>query len=319
MTALLLFLAAPGVVVADDEATPSDQPAPGELVEDEFSALRLFDRARELRPRISLQNQAVVQLPHDGAKVDAFSERFRASIAAPVSKAVVLRLTGQIEATLFDFHGDHHFLDTGRRSGDPFDELLSNDFSLEGRYAVTDDWSLLGGLSYDSSWERGSRYQDSIDLNGLLGVGYIFRETVSVIAGVRAGSRIGGSPSFSPVARIGWRITEDFEIETENIGVRLTARATNQLALYLSARRSSQSWDLENRGGTIGKARLRDRRVPVVLGARWKPSKHWVVRGFVGALAYQKYTVTNEDGDTIDRERSNGPAFTFQTRIEYRF
>jgi hypothetical protein len=314
--AALLLLVALGA--AADEPAPADEPA-SELFADDLSVLDLFDRARELRPRISLRNESTVELPHDDAHVDSFAERLRVSVAAPLGPSIVVRLQGQLEATLFDFDGDRRFLDTGRRSGDPFDELLSNDFSLEGRYAVNEDLGIVGALSYESSWERGARYADGIELDGVLGFSYVFRNTLSLVAGAKAGSRIGGSVSFSPVVRVGWRVTDRIEIQTEPIGLRVTAKVTNKLALYLSGRRSSQSWDLENRGGSVGKARLRDRKVPILLGARWKLTKHWRLRGFVGAIAYQKYSVRDDDGDTIDREKANGPAFTFQARVDYRF
>ena len=318
MTALLFLLATPTTGRADG-SPPGEERPPAELFENEFSALDLFARFRELRPRLSLRSESVIRQPHDDAEVDSHTLQLRSSVTAPVSRAVVLRTTASIESNLSDFHGDRDFLDTGRRSGPPFDELLSNRLTLEGRYAFHEDWALLGGVGYESSWERGARYADGIDLDGVLGIAHIFGDDVSIVAGARAGGRPGGGVSFSPVVRLGWRVTDDIEIETENIGLRVAARLNESLTLYLRGQYASDTWALEDRGGAVGRGRLQDRRVPVVVGARWKLSKRWRLRGFVGAIAYQKYRVRDDDGDTFDTERSHGPAFTFQTRVDYRF
>ncbi len=91
------------------------------------------------------------------------------------------------------------------------------------------------------------------------------------------------------------------------------------MTLFLSGRRSSDIYRLEDRGGRVGKGRLRDRRVPIVFGVRWKITKRWRVRGSVGAVVHQKYVVRDHKGDFFDAEGSTGPAFTGRAYLEYRF
>lgn len=317
--ALLLLLLAPALPAAS-EVVPAEDPHAGDLFENEFSVLDLFKGIQELRPRFRLSEEMVVRQPYRGAEIDSFELGFRAQVAFPVTDSLALRLSGRMEATLFDFHGDRDFLDTGRPSGDPFDELLSNGFVLEGRYALREDWAFISGGSYESSWERGARYADGIDLAGFFGVAHIFRDTVSILAAARVSGSPGDSGvSWSPIVRIGWRVTEDLEIESQELGLRVAARVHPRLTIFLSGRRAGNSYALEDRGGSLGKATLRSRSVPVILGASWRISKRWRLRGNVGAIAYQKYVVRDRDGDTVDKARSDGPAFTGRAHLEYRF
>lgn len=318
---VILLTSSPAAAAAAEAKVegPTEDAVTGDLFEDEFGALELFEGIRRLRPRFRLSQDMVVQQPYrGGADVDSFELGFRASVSAPVTKSLALRLTGRMEATLFDFHGSRNFLDTGQ-SGDPFDELLSNTFVLEGRYSLGEDWAAVGGVSYSTGWERGSEYARGINVHGLFGFAHIFRDTVSVIAGVRVGGRPTGKVRYSPVFRIGWRVTDDIEIETQELGLKVAFRAHKSLTLFLSGRRASSRYRLEDRGGTVGKARLRDRRVPILVGATWKITKRWRLRGTVGAIAYQKYVVKDRDGDTVDKAVSTGPAFTGRAHVEYRF
>jgi hypothetical protein len=315
----LLVLLVPPAHAAEPDPDPLEPPPASDLFDDEFSALELFRTFGMLRPRVQLGHSVVVDQPYRRANVDSFGLKLQTSVAAPVTESVALRVGGYMESTLFHFEGDDDFLRTGRSSGDPFDELLSQGFSLEGRYTFLSDWAAVGRLAYDSSWERGARYADGTDLSALLGVAYNFRRRLSIVAGVRAGSLLDGSPSFSPAFRVGWRVTDEIEIETQELGLQIAARLSPEVTIYLMGRRASESYSLENRGGSIGKAELRERSVPILFGARWKITKRWRLRGHLGALAYQKYVVQDDEGDTLDKVRSTGPAFTFQAQLEYRF
>ncbi len=315
---LLLLVLVPAPVAASEEV-PLEDPHAGDLFEDEFNTLGLFGRIQRLRPRLRLTQNMVIDQRYPGAEVDSFELGFRASVAAPITDSLAVRLTGRMESTLHHFSGDRDFLDTGRTSGDPFDELLSNSFRLEGRYSLWEDWALVGGVSYRSSWERGSSYREGIKLDGFFGVAHIFRDTISIILAAQVGSGLNGSNSWSPIIRIGWRITKNIEIETQELGLKLAVRVHPKVTLFLSGRRSSNSYKLEDRGGRVGKGKLRDRRIPILFGARWKITKRWRVRGSVGAIVDQKYVVRDHNGNLFDEEGSTGPAFTGRLYLEYRF
>jgi hypothetical protein len=314
---VLLALLLPATSRAEEEAP---KPRRGEVLDDDFDPLELFGRISELRPRLRVVEEFAIDQPFAGAEVDTYTTRLRASVAAPLSRSFALRVSGRFAVSAFDFRGDSGFLDGGRTPADPFDSLYSNSFRLEGRYSLRDDWVLLGGSELSSSWEAGSRYRDGLQGQGFFGVGHIFWERFSVVAGMRVGSKLGRSgATLGPLVQVGWRVTDRLEIETEGLGLKIAYRTLPSLTVFVSGSWESSSYRLEDRGGTLDKAILRDRRAPAQVGLSWKIAKCWRARGSVGAIAYQKYTVVDEDRDSSSDAASTGAAFAGQLELEFRF
>jgi hypothetical protein len=233
---------------------------------------------------------------------------------------MALRLVAHAEANTYDFDGNRRFLKTGRASGDPWDELFSTSLRLEGRYQVTDEWAIIGGTLYRSRWERGAEYASGIQGGGFAGVGYIFRERFSVIVGVGLKSRLGrDGVKASPLIKLGWQITDKIEIESDGVGARIAYRPIQELTLFIRGALESDSYRLERREGRVGRGVLSDRKAPLMVGWSWKITPHWRFRGALGAVLYQRWRVSENDGSTVDSETSRSPAFTGRLQVEYRF
>jgi len=323
---LALGLAAPGAAAAADPAAPAADRPHETLLDEDFTALDLFDGIRRLRPRIRSIGDTTIAQDFGSAEVDRFESGVRASVVAPLSRALVIRLVGETSGAVFDFRGNEGFLDSGRstRPGggarDPFDELLTSRLRLEGRYQLFDDWALVGGAELASRWEAGSQFARGLQPAGLFGVAHLFRERFSIVLGlaVRSGL-VGHGARLSPVAQLGWRVTDDIEIETRGMGLNVAARVNAQLTLYLRGGLRSANYRLDDRGARVGRGSLRDRSLPLRLGGRWKITKHWRLRGFAGAVLYQRYAVYDTNGKFFDSTSSRSPAFTGRLDIEYRF
>jgi hypothetical protein len=289
------------------------------LMEDEFSALDLFKGITKLRPRFRLGQDWTIDQDFSGAEVDTFTSSLRASVVAPINRSLALRLVARMEGSVFDFHGDRRFLDTGRSSGDPFDELLENKLRLEARYQLGTSWAVFGGAQFSSRWEAGSRYDDGVEGGGFFGLGYIFADRLSVLAGMAISSRMERSGvSLSPLVQVGLKLSEDVEIQSEGTGARLVARVRPNLKIFLSGGLKSARYRLGDRS-TLEGGSLRDQRAPIVASISWKITKKWRLRGGAGAVVYQKYTVSDTRGNTVDSARSSDPAFTGSVELEFRF
>ena len=302
---------------------PAAPPTPAQLEtmpEDSFDPIDLLGHVTKLRPRIRLSQDFVVDQQYDDASVDTFTTSLRANVDVPVSRALAFRVVAQGDVNTFDFHGDSDFLDTGRAPNDPFDELFRTALRIEGGYRLTQSWGVFAGTRLSSSWESGSSYADGMQGAGVLGIAFTHGDRFALVVGARANSRLGASGAkFGPFVQFRWRITDQIELASRGIGLKLAYRPSKPLSLFVQGEWRQQSFRLENRGGTIGKGVLRNRTAPVVAGVTWKLAKHWRVRGWAGAEVYQKYTVLNDDRSTLDAATSDGPAFTGRLQVEYRF
>lgn len=294
--------------------SPSESEDAGGLMEDEFSAIELFRNIHRLRPRFRLAQDWTIAQDFSGADVDTYRTSFRAQVVAPLSRRLAVRLLGSVAVNAYDFHGDGQFLQPGN-SGEPFAELLATNLRLEGRYQLPYDFTLVGGATYRSGWERGASYGSGIQAGGFAGLGYIFRDRFSVIAAVATRTKIGRSSSLvvRPLVKIGFQITEKLEIESDGLGGKIAYRPIQPLTLFLRGTQDSDRYRLKN--GDV----VRDSKAPVVLGWSWRISKNWRFRGHLGAVVYQRWRVSKKNGDLIDQQTSRSPAFTGRLQIEYRF
>lgn len=317
---LLAALLGVGLAPRSAAAQVASDPLDENLLEDEFGPLELFRAISRLRPRFRLIQDFVVDQEYRGAEVDSFATAFRASLVAPLGRSLAIRIVGRLQIEQFDFRGDSAFLDTGRAPADPFDELFDHAFRIEGRYRVADDWALLAAAQLRSGWESGADYVSGLQGAGFLGFAHIFRERFSIVLGARVSSRMARSGArVWPAVQLGWQVTDRLEIATRNLGLRASYRFSKELGAYLEGEWRQRSYRLEDREGEIGKGVLQNRSLPVILGVRWRVARDWRLRAHVGANAYQRWRVRDEDREEIDRATSRGPAFLARLDVEFRF
>jgi hypothetical protein len=319
LVSVFVLTTAPVATAREAGEDRSRDRAPESLMENEFSAIDLFEKVQKLRPRFRLSQEATVDQNVSGADIDTYMTALRAQVVAPLSKRLAVRLVGRGRINAYDFDGDRQFLATGNQSGDPFDELLSTSVRFEGRYQAFDSWALVGGATYRSSWERGAAYDSGVQGGGFAGVGYLFGKRFSVIAGVSLSSRLGRSGvSWRPLFKIGWKLTDTLEIESEGLGGKIAYRPIKPLTLFIRGALDSDRYRLKRRDGPVGRGTVRDRKAPVVVGWSWKITRNWRFRGHLGAVVYQQLRVSNKNGDSVDTETSRSPAFTARLQIEFR-
>jgi hypothetical protein len=323
----VVVIATSGAGADADAETPADagetgassSPNGGGIMEDEFSAIELFRNVNQLRPRFRLSQEVTIDQDFSGADLDTYRTQVRAQVVAPLSKHLAVRVVGTGFVNTYDFHGDGRFLYTGRARGDAFDDLFSTQIRLEGRYQLLDNWALLSGGSFRSRWERGASYESGIQGEGFAGLGYIFADRFSIIAAVSVQSRLGRSgATISPLVKLGWKPTENLQIETDGLGGRIAYRPIKPLTLFVRGALDSDRYRLSKRDRGVGRGTIRDRNAPVVAGWSWRISKRWRFRGHLGAIVYQQWRVAKKGGGTVDVETSRSPAFTGRLQIEFR-
>jgi hypothetical protein len=296
----------------------------------DLSELSLAEKLALLRPRLKVEQIFIVNSDFGSQEVDTYISSIRASVALPLARKFGIRLVTAADISVYDFDGDNDFIYTGRKTGEPFDELVSNLFRLEGIYLLNERWRLLGGAFMTSRFETGVAYSSGIEGGGFAGVHYQWSEDLSVVLGLGIGSSMSkSSVALSPVFQLAWRITDDVEIKTEGIGFRIGTRLSDAFEATLGVGFEGNRYRLGDRdgfiepgdpaSGEVNKGSLRDRRLHVAASLVWRPSDKWRIRTSLGMVPYQQYTTKDHDGDTLDKNTINSPAFASELAVEYRF
>jgi hypothetical protein len=189
-----------------------------------------------------------------------------------------------------------------------------------GGYFLNDSWAVLGKATLTSRHEDDASFGSGIQGGGSLGVGYNWKDRVSVIAGVGLRSRMTkGGVSLSPLVQAKWKINDRFKLVVEPHQGRLSCKITDAYRLSVFGGIKSKRYRLEDRGGAVGKGSIRDRRKRVGLRGDWRVNSRWRVRTELGSILEQEFKIEDSDGDTFDKTHTDSPAFFGSLRFEYRF
>ena len=317
--ALVLFLIPVGPVAEESDVIDiyEDVLVPGR---DENA---IFDTIKKLRPRIKLFSRAMYDGDFGSADVDWM--RFEGGIALPIPISRKLAINPSISGrgTFFDFDGNRSFLDAGQNPGDdPFDDLYSVRFRLEGRYLVDEDWAWLGAAWVSSKFESGADASEAFRPGGMVAVSHEFREGLTLVGGLGINEKFNGGVKFAPFIQGAWQVNDWFKIETTGLGLKATAKAGEGLRVSLFGGINSSRYLLDDRNdgpNGVGEGWIRDRRFPLGVGLAWHINKMFRLRVEAGAMLEQKLTVIDENNDEFDVESMDSPAPFASIQLQARF
>jgi hypothetical protein len=228
-----------------------------------------------------------------------------------------LRMTVGIEGegSFYDFDGA-----TGIIAGtdDPWDELYQANLNTTMLYTLDDRWSILGAAFVGAGFESGADLGESISGGGLVGAGYAFSPSFTLRFGGGVRTQLEDDVQFIPVLDFDWKISEKLSLRTQGLGLRFTAKLSDEFAVYMGGSYESRQYRLDEDRDLLPSGVVRDRSVPIGVGVVWTPlpGLSLVVEG--GAVVWQEYEVLNERG--IKRgEDETDPAPFVGVRLEYRF
>ncbi len=314
-TGVAVLICAAGSSAADNEVVETTT---GSVFERGADLLR----SNKVRPRLDFSSRGMIEGDFGDADVSWVRSGGAMSIAVPLSEkfALVPRISGQ--SVNWSFDGDNRFLDTGKTSGRPFDDLIQLAIRVDGRYKVNERWAAVGSVSLASSIEDGADLDDGSRWGGSLGAAYT-RENYRVMLGVGLREKmIRNSISVAPIFYGMWRPNEWLRIETEGMGLRATARVAHGWRLFTFGGVSSERYRLDDRKDGPNGVRagtLRDRRIRAGVGAQWRASEMFRFEFDAGAIAWQQLRVHTQDNDEFDTETMDDPAAFLSLRAQVRF
>jgi hypothetical protein len=256
-----------------------------------------------------------------GTDVTTFRTRLVGEMILPFSKRFVTALSASGAITLTDFNGGGNFVESGRASGDPWDNLNEFGVRYRGLFQFNDSWGVMAAAWTSARFEDGAAPKDGLKGAGATAITYRFGDRITITVGVAVGSRIVGSPvSVNPFGAISWNINDVHRLSTSGLGARLRSRWNKKLTTFLYGRMKGRRWRLDDRGdGLVNKGSLRDRKAPIGIGVQWKFMKGWRLRSDFGLVVFRELKVTDEDGDSVDTETSDAPGVFGSLMFQWRF
>jgi hypothetical protein len=270
---------------------------------------------KHVKLRLKLANRFIGQADFGSFEAVSYQPEGRLKLTVPVAKNAGLRLLGTGRVIVYDFDGASDLTGESPGGGDPFGSLNSWTLRLQGAYFLDEDltlfskkerWSILVDAFGKARWESGSDLSDSLTWGGTLAVGYKLAERLEVAAGLSIRTKLmKDGIGVGPLIEVDWRINDDWRLRSYGVGLEVERRLTESFRLFARARLEGRSYRLEDRGGTIGKGKIQVRQLPAGLGFRWDLARRLRLTAALGAIAYHRLRVKDEDDDTIGSETAD--------------
>lgn len=271
-----------------------------------------------VRIRFESDTRFIVGSDFGASDANLYWPRGSVRVGVPLSERAAVRFRINGGAAVYDFDGTTNLFGLGPSSGDPFDDLYSGSFTVEGAYRMNETWSLFAQGFVAARWEDGASFDDSISGGGGLAFGYQIPDRLELILGAGLKSRLDrSSPQPYPLIDLEWMITDTWKLRVHGPGAALEYRFSDAFKMFLHGRIETRKYRLDDRLGPAGTGTVRDRQISVGLGLRWVINRNFRIGAVAGVMVQHKLKVRDGNRDTIG-SISSDPAPYFEVRISLR-
>ena len=131
-------------------------------------------------------------------------------------------------------------------------------------------------------------------------------------------TRLERSAIFLPLLQLKWKIDDKLSLATDNLGVKLTDKLSDQWAIYLRGSYEFHIYRLDNGNTVLPGGVTSDQRVPIAFGVEWNACKGLTISLEGGAVVYQEYKFYSSNGAERQDVQTNPAAF-IGASLNYRF
>jgi hypothetical protein len=256
-----------------------------------------------------------------GTDVTNFRTTVSGDIRFPITKKFFAVVSTHYGITATEFHGGNEVIKSGKSSEDPWNALHEFSLRYRSQYLMNDRWGVMLAGWMVSRFEDGAKFEDGLKGAGATAITYRFGEKFSIVGGVAVSSKIvGNGVSVSPFGQFSWKIDDRHTFSTSGLGLQLQSKWNKSITTSVYAKYKGRRWRLDDRNdGVVNRGSLRDRKVPIGVGLRWKFGKGWRLRGDLGIVAYRELRTTDDDGDSFDTVTSDAPGVFGSLLVQRRF
>jgi len=271
----------------------------------------------------SADTEFILGAEFSDTKVNSSYSRFAFEVGAPLSKVVAIGARVRFGVRDFHFDGDGQFIDSGRNSGEPFDELFEYSATLGTRVRLIDGLDLEITGRGISRVEKGATFGSGLEGGGSLSFLGRYQDWVVLRLGVGLRSSFDSSNvNVSPVFRLRLRLHERVWAEAGGRNGRLEFTVTDRVRIDLFGGMQGGRYRLEDRHdgpSGVGKGSLRLKQADVGLATRIKLWKRLRVLFEAGVVLTQSLEIKDEDGDSFDERENRDPAFRGRIAMKWQF
>jgi hypothetical protein len=271
----------------------------------------------------SADSEFVLGTEYSDTKANNSHSRFTFAAGAPLSR--VVSIGGRVRFGVRDFHfdGDGQFLDAGRSSGEPFDELFEYSAALGTRIRLIEGLDLEVAGRVISRIEQGATFGSGLEGGGSIAFLGRYQDWVVLRLGVGLLSNFDSSNvQVSPAFRLRVRLHERVWAETGGRNGRLEFDATERVRIDLFGGEEGGRYRLEDRRdgpNGVGEGSVRLKQTDVGLATRIEIWPRLRVLLEAGVVLTQKLEIRDEDGDSFDERETRDPAFRGRIALNWRF
>ncbi|HYE61002.1 MAG TPA: DUF6268 family outer membrane beta-barrel protein [Phycisphaerales bacterium] len=240
--------------------------------------------------------------------VSLFRTGAEVGIRQPLDERTRLSLSIGAEYSGYDFSSDTALAGTS----EPWDDTYQLSAAVIISRQATTSWSWFFGGGADASFEDDANLGKSFTGGLVAGANYKVNENLTLGGGFAARSRLEDSGLFLPLVSIDWKISEQWTLSNSNelnsTGIALAYRPNEQLQISLHGAYQGRAYRLDE-DGPIPDGVGRDSRIPVWLQVRYSFSPRISVTVAGGYIAWQEYTVDDNNGNELDQQGADGTPF----------
>jgi len=332
LLSLVLASAIPFTARADESTDGEEQ----KRLDQEAPSLRVEERLPVDVPRIpapgkksyvqidaALDTSFVAGSEYGDTKVTDTYSRLSFEVGAPLSRVVAIGAQARLGVRNFHFDGDGQFIDSGKSSGEPFDDLFEYSLSLGTRIRLIEGLDMEIAGRAISRVEEGARFASGLEGGGSVSLLGRYKKWIVLRLGVSLQSKFDDSNvSVSPVFRLRVRLHERVWAETGGRNGRLEFTVNDRVRVDLFGGVEGGRYRLEDRRdgpNGVGKGSIQIDRTDVGLATRVKLWKRLRILVEGGVVLTQTLEIKDSDGNDFDERETREPAFRGRVALKWRF
>lgn len=228
----------------------------------------------------------------------------------PLREKLRLTFDAGYEHSSYRFKDVDNLLPGGVLAGgkDPIKDAFLLRFSPGLAWSLNESWTLVGGGIFEFAGEYDASFSDAATFGGYFGASYRVDETLSFTFGAIVKTRLEDDALFVPLLGLRWQINDKLALNTEGLGVRLSAKVSEPLSVSLFARYELRDYRLAD-DSPIPEGIVRDGRVPVGATISYRFSPQFELSASAGAIVYQRYTFDDRNGNRVESDKTRAAPF----------